>query len=147
MSAGRIDRRRFLQAGLGAGAVLAVAGMRPWRVLIESTRAPLAERLTALLEHRASAGVVGGEYLRNAAGEKTEGALLEGLVSGISGGRRAAERASGAELGELVAAAVERDFAEEDTVRLQGWIVSRTEARLCALAAQDPAGPEPSRRS
>jgi len=37
-----------------------------------------------------------------------------------------------------VASAVERDFADGDTVALGGWIVAGTEARLAALVALDP---------
>lgn len=31
--------------------------------------------------------------------------------------------------------AIRRDFAAGETVHVEGWILSRTEARLCALAA------------
>lgn len=34
----------------------------------------------------------------------------------------------------LIAVAIRRDFAEERTVELDGWIISITEARLCAMA-------------
>lgn len=31
-----------------------------------------------------------------------------------------------------------RDFIEGESVRVQGWIMAKTEARLCALAALTP---------
>jgi hypothetical protein len=31
--------------------------------------------------------------------------------------------------------AIRRDFAAGETVHVEGWVLSRTEARLCALAA------------
>lgn len=34
-----------------------------------------------------------------------------------------------------IADAVRRDFGNADTVTVRGWILSRTEAELCALAA------------
>jgi hypothetical protein len=44
-------------------------------------------------------------------------------------------RLNGCEWRDRVSAAVRRDFAQGATVSLQGWILSTTEARLCALAA------------
>jgi len=35
---------------------------------------------------------------------------------------------------------VRRDFAAGRIVQVDGWMLSRTEARLCALVALDPAG-------
>lgn len=32
---------------------------------------------------------------------------------------------------------VRLDFCDDDTVCVEGWILSKTEARLCALAAMD----------
>ena len=121
--------------GLAGGVAVAVAGLKPWRALIEITAPPLPGRLAALLGHRRSAGVVGREYLRVADAERTAEELLDRLVAGLPGGREAVEPASRSELHELVVAAIDRDFADERTVRLRGWIVSRTEARLCALVA------------
>ena len=60
----RMGRRRFLYAALGAGSAVALAGLRPWRALIETSNQSLAARLGALLRHRESAREVGGEYLR-----------------------------------------------------------------------------------
>ena len=39
------------------------------------------------------------------------------------------------ELRQRSRAQIERDFADADTLTVQGWILSRTELRLCALAA------------
>lgn len=130
------NRRRFLQLTLGAGFALALAPLRPWRALVEITTPPLGVRLTGLLEHRRSARIVGREYLlRRTSDDGSARALVEAITSGLPGGRDAASAASRSELQELLAARVEKDFDDELTVNLRGWIVSRTEARLCALAA------------
>jgi len=136
LSAGRLDRRGFLIGALGAGAAVAFAGLRPWRALVEIRTPPLPARLTALLDHRRSAAAVGREYLSRAAGEGTEpGALAEAIAAELAGGRAAAEVASETELRVLLAEAIRRDFEAERVVSLRRWVVSRTEARLCALAA------------
>lgn len=46
----------------------------------------------------------------------------------------AARRTPGEWIRELDAA-VRRDFARGDTVSLEGWVLSRTEAEVCAVAA------------
>lgn len=129
-----IERRRFLQAVLGVGSAAVVAKVAPWRALVEIVNPPLSTKLVSLLEHRRSALLVGGEYLRQASGEAGARALVDAIVSGREGGHDEARTASGSELRELVARRIQRDFAEDRTVKLRGWIVSCTEARLCALA-------------
>jgi hypothetical protein len=136
------SRRRFLQAALGAGFAVALVPLRPWRALIEFTTPPLGLRLIELLEHRGSARVVGREYLRGTSGEASPRDLVDAIASDLPGGREAASAASRPELQQMLAARVRKDFADELTVNLRGWIVSRTEARLCALAAlQGPMAP------
>jgi hypothetical protein len=129
------SRRGFLQTALGAGFAAAMLPLRPWRALIELTTPRLGLRLTELLEHRGSARVVGREYLRGTSGNPSARDLVDAISSGLPGGREAASAASRSELQEMLAARVRKDFDEELTVNLRGWIVSRTEARLCALTA------------
>ena len=143
----RTSRRRFLQAAFGAGFAAALVPLRPWRALIELTTPPLGLRLTELLEHRGSARVVGREYLRGASGGLSARDLVDAITSGLPGGREAASAASRSELQQLLAARVRKDFEDELTVNLRGWIVSRTEARLCALTAlQGPMAPRSASR-
>jgi len=109
--------------------------LKPWRALVEINDSPLAIRLSGLLERKRSAAAVGAEYLRHDTGDVSRSALLEAITSGHPEGREAMIAASPSELRELVFARVRRDFDEDLTVNLRGWIVSRTEARLCALTA------------
>jgi hypothetical protein len=140
-------RRRFILGSLGAGSALTFVLLRPWRALVEVTTPPLTARLTGLLEHPRSARVVGLEYLRGRSSEASSGVLLRAIVQGLPGGQARAKAASRSELQELVATRVRRDFDDELTVNLRGWIVSRTEARLCALVAlQRGAGGRSARR-
>jgi len=129
-------RRRFLFTALGVGGALALTPLKPWRALVEISDSPLAARLSGLLEHDQSAAAVGAEYLGQLPhGEATRTALVDAIISGLPGGRRAIVEASASELRELLFDIVRRDFDEEVTVNLRGWIVSCTEARLCGLSA------------
>ncbi len=136
MSAGTpMRRRRFIQLAIGAGSAALMARLAPWRALVEVVESPLAVRLPGLLEHRSSATAVGREYLRAVPAERGTGSLVTAIVSRLGEQRTGAQVASRAELQAMVADGVRNDFDAGLTLRLQGWIVSRTEARICALAA------------
>ena len=96
------------------------------------TSAPLASRLGGLFEHPDSARVLGRAYLRAFPAEATVAKLERALAAGVDGRLSAA---SDDELRALFALRARLDFAQEDTVVLDGWIVARTEGRLAALAA------------
>lgn len=49
--------------------------------------------------------------------------------------RAACQRAGETSLHHALAAAIDADFRNEDVVTVGGWLLARTEARLCALAA------------
>jgi hypothetical protein len=133
MSPGRrMGRRAFLLAGAGAAAALAAAP--PWTWPLPGSSAPAAERLAGLLDHQASAIAVGRAYL-SAAPTRPE-LLVSQIARALPGGRRAIERASDDRLRRMLHRATLRDFARERTVVVDGWILSGTEAGLCALAAQ-----------
>ncbi|MGH8887216.1 MAG: hypothetical protein ACRDYX_18995 [Egibacteraceae bacterium] len=80
--------------------------------------------------------MVGQEYLRAAPAE-AEGDALAGLVVGqLPAQHRALSAVTDRQLRDLLLLAVRQDFQEGRTVDLHGWLVSLTEARLCALAAR-----------
>jgi hypothetical protein len=130
------SRREFLVVGVAVGAPAALLPLRPWRALvqIEGSASPGA-RLSGLLEHRDSARVIGREYLRRIGGRPTTRALVDSITSGLPRRGRSLGAATDDELRGMLAVQIRRDFGEERTIALQGWIVSLTEARLCALAA------------
>jgi len=77
-----------------------------------------------------AARAIGEAYLRHLQVEPTRVAILEhsaGALKVLAGARN-----QKAALTELVSA-VRRDFQEGSVVSLEGWVVSRTEAELCAL--------------
>ena len=127
--------RRLVLSMLAAGSLVPLLGAR--RLLAAVPRAwpapPLAARLAALFSAPESAAILGRAYLAEAPAE----ADPDGLVARILPESSARELAAldGERLRALVAERQRGDFAAGRTVALDGWILSRTELRLCALAA------------
>lgn len=123
----RMKRRSLLAA---AAALIPVASLGPW--WLHRLRRP--ETLAAaLFTDAATARRIGERYLAANAEERDPEALAARLPAGCAAPARtrrdmAAVRAA---LGEQRA----RDFATGDTVIVDGWILARSEARLCAFAA------------
>jgi hypothetical protein len=116
-------RRRTVLKGLGAGGVVAVAGGYVGFRLAEDddpTPPTVAEELAA----------VGARYLDEYPDEADRTTLLEGLPA-LDGevpehpGRTLA----------VLAPQVEADYGADETVSLDGWVLSRTECRAAALYA------------
>jgi hypothetical protein len=120
-----IGRRTLLRSGLIAALALLAGPLAPRR----AAAAGPAARLVGIFREPASARAIGRAYLRQAP-EEADAARLLAL---IHPGDCAALSAS--ELRRAVAARQRADFAAGRTVLLDGWVLSRTEARLCALAA------------
>ena len=78
---------------------------------------------------RASARVVGAIYLATHPDEADPALLRRAIVADLA---PAAQRDQ-AELDRALARRVRADFLERRTVKVDGWVLSRTEARLCAL--------------
>jgi hypothetical protein len=89
--------------------------------------------LAKLLRHEESACVIGREYLRNAPQEKDREILFNLISSGL--GQESVSMSDDEALRKRLRLQIRRDFAAERVVRVHGWILSITEARLCALAA------------
>jgi hypothetical protein len=116
-----LGRRAFL-AGLLAGLCLAAAGrvFARARPGVGAADHPLA----ALLRHPESAAAIGARYLRDHPDERSAALRLARPPGGVAPDRSAWRGALRSECA--------RDFAEGRVVRVDGWILSRTEARLCA---------------
>ena len=129
----RIRRRTFLLGAAGLGASLAWFGPSPFR------RAPLSssERLASLLQHVDDALGVGREYLRQVPAEASPRVLTALVAERLPGGLETIDSASDARLRGLLLNAAAEDFRDLRTMELHGWVLARTEARLCALAALD----------
>lgn len=126
------------QGGLSRRAVLRLAAALPTLpafcpLPVAAGEADAAARLLSLLAHRDSAARIGRLYLRRFPGE-ADARRLASMILGQASAPAAAPSAPDA-LRRQVAQRRRQDFATGETVRVEGWILSRSEARLCALAA------------
>ena len=95
---------------------------------------PLAARLSRLFSNGESARVIGQRYLDLTPGE----ANLDRLMVLICRCEENYARLARADSEQLLAILQEQqrlDFAHARTVAIDGWILSETEVRLCAVAA------------
>jgi hypothetical protein len=140
MTARTSSRRRFLLGACAAAVPVALAPLKPWRAIVEvtGTRTPAA-RLAGLLAHRDSARSLGRAALGALPGATAPPALAAAVLAGLPGGQAKLATTSDDELRRLIAVRVREDFDSDDVVQVDGWILSCTEARLCALASQSRA--------
>ena len=123
----RTTRRRVLQliaTGLGAASVpVSVKGAS----LASSGSDPVfARTLDALISDKESAAVIGAAYLDQFELERSSAILQTRIQESMSD--------AGLTMGEhALLRRVEMDFERGEIVNLHGWLLSRTEARLCAL--------------
>ena len=131
----RYSRRQVLNV-LFTSSTLSIFAMQKLRLVSFSTDELLkvAKRLTCIFANQLSARVVGKAYLDKNQEEDSLSFLISKLVletrtvelAYLTSGPRAYQ--------ELIMRAIKRDFDTDNSVRINGWILSRTEARLCALA-------------
>ena len=116
-------RRRLLALAAAAG-----IGAAAWRLADDGVADSPEARLAAVLGDRDAARSVGERYLAGRPGERDEQALLR-LLRPLGDPELLARD----ELGTRVRRAVREDFAQGRVVLVDGWYLSETEARLCAL--------------
>jgi hypothetical protein len=126
-----MDRRRFLVSivtiggGLGCGIAIGKAGA-------EWGGASVVVEVSKLLTDASAARTVGRAYLDLVPDESDPDLLVERIFPSL----RDAESPPAADaLLRRVVQDVRRDFEEDRLVRIDGWFLSRTEARLSALVA------------
>jgi hypothetical protein len=131
MSAG-FTRRGFL-VGLAAGIVGAAIGLRLY--WSRGSAARDARRLAGTLRHRDSAAVLGRLYL-DTAPQEADAARLVTLIGAAKGPELPpVSTATDESLRASLEARIRNDFINGDTVAVNGWLLSITEARLCALVS------------
>ena len=102
-----------------------------------SVSEPLAEKLTEFFVHRESAKVIGRKYLLHVPKEANVDLLVNLLCSFQQARYAELAQADRGKLRELLLYQQRQDFEHGHIVKVQGWILSETEVRLCALAALD----------
>ena len=90
----------------------------------------LCASLEALALPRASAQAIGRAYLKRHSHEADPRRLATAVASALG-----PLPAPAAVLRARLREQIRRDFEEESTVWVEGWLLARTEARLCAVAA------------
>ena len=84
-----------------------------------------ARSLSALLDYE-QITAIGNKYLEKTSGETNVRSLVEHLTHGISDNNTG--------LAEALEAKIKTDFEKRNTVMVDGWVLSVTEARQCALS-------------
>ena len=133
----RLARRGFVRlVALAASGLLTGAGLAAgWRTPRPAARKdPRAAELAALLAGSPSARALGRSYLAGHPDEADAARLVDSLGALLPPGARALPDGAIA-LRRSVREKVREDFETEHTVWVEGWLLARTEARLCALSA------------
>lgn len=121
-------RRQALQR-LGFALGSAIISVAAHTVPLRSNGAvdvELAVAVDGLLAHRHSAAVIGAHYLAKFESENSAELLAQAI--------RRSMPADAMQIDErFLLAHIRSDFERGEVVSLDGWILSRTEARLCAL--------------
>jgi hypothetical protein len=135
----RVSRRTLLRGGImlavgGAVSVVAgsVAGLLPF-----GRQVTPGARLTAVLAHSDAAARVGRAALVGGHVERDAVSLLAGLAASVPDLDAALRDGSDDDIRAALDVARRREFAAHgaDVIRIDGWVVARSEARACALIA------------
>jgi hypothetical protein len=129
-----VTRRSVLMALVRAGGLALTLGRR---VAIAATSSlptdSVVAKLRSLVSDPVGARCIGQIYLSQASAESDPTRLASLILSSLDLTSQDALRLQRAALSKLFGARVRADFAAGRTVVLSGWILSRTEARVCAL--------------
>lgn len=128
-------RRREFVAGLASVSTVLV-GWPAWAShLFDGWAASPAESLLAAFEHPHSAAAVGRAYLASHPDDADAGRLVEAVTTRLHCQGCDPARAGKGTLRAAISRQVRDDFANSRVVRVDGWVLSATEAQLCGLAA------------
>jgi hypothetical protein len=130
-----MSRREFLKLSLAATVTVFVQAQLPGtQTLQQFQESLLPTRLAGILAHQESAQVIGTAYLQQYPQEGNARILLDRIVSSPTAGDIELFNGTDQGLRQLLDRMIREDFGADRVVKLQGWILATTEARLCALA-------------
>jgi len=136
MTHANINRRGFLQRALVYLSGLYL--LRPLQVLATPARTtssdPLLMALANFFVHKESAKVIGRAYLQRVPEESEVSRLVAGICSLQVEQHTECAKAAPKRYRDLLLQQQQQDFEHGRVVSVAGWILSQTEARLCALA-------------
>jgi hypothetical protein len=125
--------RRSVLLAVAGWALLPVAALARLPLAASDPDARLLARLATFFAVPDSAAALGAAYLRQAPEEAQAASLVARLFPGVASA--ALERWPDGALRSALAGRLSEDFAQSRTVVLEGWVLSRSEARLFAAAA------------
>jgi hypothetical protein len=128
----RVTRRTFI-AGLVAGIAGAALGLRLY--WSGGSAAREARRLAGVLQHPDSAALLGRLYLDGNPREADAARLLTLIGASPGPALPPVSAATNEALRARLEERIRNDFINGDTVAVDGWLLSITEARLCALVS------------
>jgi hypothetical protein len=128
-----IHRRQFLLLALGVAGSVAAGSKLSGAAGGWLRQGSLRAKLTALFIHQESAQAIGRAYLQSYPREADALRLEDQIAQGIAGGRTLLAAIDKPKVSKLLTDRIRQDFATDQVVKVQGWILSVTEARLCAL--------------
>jgi hypothetical protein len=127
-------RRSVLVALVRAGGLALARGRQAAIAATSSIPAdPVVAKLRSLVSDPVGARCIGQIYLGQALAENDPTHLASLILSSLGLTSQDSLRFQRGALSKLFGTAVRADFAAGRTVVLHGWILSRTEARVCAL--------------
>jgi hypothetical protein len=131
-----LTRREFLKLSLAASVTVLISSQLPEiQALQHPQQSQLPARLAAILTHKDSANVIGLAYTQQHPQEANAHTLLDRIVSSSTTGELEQFDGTDESLRQLLDGMIREDFGHDRIVKLQGWVLAITEARLCALAA------------
>jgi hypothetical protein len=129
------SRREAIKFAVAATVAVVVQSQLPGAAVLQRTQqALLPARLATLLAHSESAKVIGAEYLLKYPQEAHVDTLLDQIDARITSSDVGLFSTADQRLRKQLDGVVRADFAADRIVKLRGWVLSATEARLCALA-------------
>ena len=132
----KLTRRTFLGNVVCLGAFLFSPGTWAWqepRNAVEASH--VAKKLVEIMSQPLSARAVGTAYLRSFPWEADVERLVKLILSSAPQLQAEITSVRSVQLRDLILQLHRRDFELGHTVNMSGWVLSQTEARLCALTA------------
>ena len=125
--------RRFVFLSIGCASGLSLMPLHVKALALGATTDELAGRLRTFFYDREAARRLGHLYIRQVPTEDDPRILARLAVASAEAPQVDGISLDRASLHQRLDAQVRDDFASGTTIALDGWVLSRTEARLCAL--------------
>ena len=123
------------RAALHIAAVLPAAILFGHCVLDFRPRTEVVKKIAGFYAHKKDAAIVGAEYLNSVPTDADAQKLIALIVPSGSDRFRRLSDAYSEEVHGIIVGWLREDFELGRVVKVSGWLLSETEARLCALTA------------